>query len=85
MKTAPTIGIADSADAVVLPGLPEEIALAMSDIAREGLLAMSVAVGMELMTAMFEAEITEACGPRSNTIRWGSVQSTRFAAKGQNH
>ncbi len=44
MKTAPTIGVADSADAVVLPGLPEEIALAMSDIAREGLLAMSVAV-----------------------------------------
>ena len=37
---------------------------AMADIARatrEGLLAMSVAAGMAVMQAMFEAEITEAC------------------------
>jgi cobalamin synthase len=85
MKPAPTIGVADTADAVMLPGLPEEIALAMSDIAREGLLAMSVAVGTALMTAMVEAEITEVCRPRSNTIQWGTVQSTKFAAKGRNH
>jgi hypothetical protein len=51
----------------VLPELPEEIRLAMSDIAgaaREGLLAMSVAAGMAVMAAMFEAEIAEACGPK---------------------
>jgi putative transposase len=49
-----------------LADLPEEIALAMSDIAsaaREGLLAMRVAAGMAVMAVMFEAEITEACGP----------------------
>jgi len=37
----------------------------MADIAgaaREGLLAMSVAAGMAVMAAMFEAEIAEACG-----------------------
>jgi putative transposase len=42
--------------------LPEEIALAMADIAgaaREGLMAMSVAAGMAVMAAMFEA-----CGPK---------------------
>ena len=49
MKTVPTIRLADSTDAVVLPDLPEEVRLAMTDIAgaaREGLLAMSVAAGM---------------------------------------
>ncbi len=67
MKTVPTVRLADTADAVVLPDLPEEIRLAMADIAgaaREGLLAMSVAAGMAVMAAMFEAEITEACGPK---------------------
>ena len=49
MKTVPVVRLADTADAVVLPDLPEEIALAMADIAgaaREGLLALSVAAGM---------------------------------------
>jgi putative transposase len=67
MKTVPTVRVADSTDAAVLPDLPERIALAMSDIAgaaREGLLAMSVAAGIAVMAAMFEAEITEACGPK---------------------
>src|SRR6202521_292855 len=67
MKTVPTIRVADSTDAVVLPDLPEEVALAMSDIAgaaREGLLAMSVAAGLAVMQAMFEAEITEMAGPK---------------------
>ena len=67
MKTVPTVRVADTADAVVLPDLPEEIALAMADIAgaaREGLLAMSVAAGLAVMAAMFEAEITEIAGPK---------------------
>jgi hypothetical protein len=40
MKTVPTVRPVDTTDAVVLPCLPEEIALAMTDIAaaaREGL------------------------------------------------
>jgi transposase-like protein len=67
MKTVPTVRLADASDGVVLPDLPEEIQLAMADIAgaaREGLLAMSVAAGMAVMQAMFEAEIAEACGPK---------------------
>ena len=69
MKTVPTIRLADTADAEVLPDLPEEIALAMSDIAgaaREGLLAMSVAAGMAVMQTMFEAEIAQVCGPKGH-------------------
>ncbi len=67
MKTVPTVRLADTADAVMLPDLPEEIALAMGDIAgaaREGLLAMSVAAGMAVMQAMFEAEIAAVAGPK---------------------
>ena len=67
MKTVPTVRLADTADAAVLPDLPEEIQLALTDIAgaaREGLLAMSVAAGLAVMAAMFEAEIAQACGPK---------------------
>jgi len=67
MRTVPTVRVADTADAVVLPDLPEEIAVALSDIAgaaREGLLAMSVAAGMAVMQALFEAEIAEVAGPK---------------------
>lgn len=67
MRTVPTIRVADTADAVVLPDLPEEIAVALTDIAgaaREGLLAMSVAAGMSVMQALFEAEIAEVAGPK---------------------
>jgi putative transposase len=78
MKTVPTVRLADTTDAVVLPDLPEEIALAMSDIAgaaREGLLALSVAAGMAVMAAMFEAEITEFAGPK------GKHSSERVAVR----
>jgi putative transposase len=67
MKTVPTVRLADTTDAAALPDLPEEIQLAMADIADaagEGLLAMSVAAGLAVMAAMFEAEIAEACGPK---------------------
>ena len=67
MKTVPTVRLADASDALGWPELPEEMQLAMTDIAgvaREGLLAMSVAAGMAVMQAMFEAEIAQACGPK---------------------
>src|SRR5262245_21860339 len=67
MKTVPTIRLADTPDAAALPDLPEQIQLALTDIAGaagEGLLAMSVAAGLAVMAAMFEAEISEACGAK---------------------
>lgn len=67
MKTVPTVRLVEASDAAALPDLPEEIQLAMAeiaDVAREGLLAMSVAAGMAVMQAMFEAEIAQACGPK---------------------
>ncbi len=47
--------------------LPAEIQLALGDIAavaREGLLAMSVAAGMAVMQTIFDAEIVTVCGPK---------------------
>src|SRR6185369_7619241 len=67
MKTVPRIRLADTTDAVAFADLPTEITLALTDIAggaREGLLAMSVAAGMAVMAAMFEAEITAIAGPK---------------------
>ena len=86
MKTVPTVRLADTTDAAGLPDLPEEVRLAMTDIAgaaREGLLAMSVAAGMAVMAAMFEAEIAEACGPKGKhepgraAVRHGSREGAR--------
>ncbi len=48
--------------------LPGEMQLVLADVAsaaREGLLAMSVAAGMAVMQAMFDAEVTAACGPKA--------------------
>jgi hypothetical protein len=67
MKTVATVHLADAADAAGLPELPQEIQLAMTDIAgvaREGLLAMSVAAGMAVMQAMLDQEVEQVVGPR---------------------
>ena len=73
MKTVPILRVVSKSDAPAeldelgVDDLPAEVRLALSDIAgaaREGLLAMSVAAGMAVMRAMFDAEITAACGPR---------------------
>ena len=68
MKTVPrNVQIVTQDQAVAAPGLPQEVSLALADIAgvaREGLLAMRVAAGMAVMAAMFEAEITAATGPK---------------------
>lgn len=53
-----------------LPGLgdlPEALSVALADIthvAREGLLALSVATGMSVMQAMFQAVVTAVAGAK---------------------
>src|SRR5258707_13046724 len=73
MKTVPPLRVVSKSDAPAqlarLGGrdLPAERRLALADIAgvaREGLLAVSVAAGMAVMEAMFNAEITAVCGPK---------------------
>lgn len=81
MKTVSTVRLVEAPDTAALLDLPEEVGLALADIAgaaREGLLAMSVAAGLGVMQAMFEAEITAACGvkgrhdPQRVAVRHGT-------------
>ncbi len=47
--------------------LPEQVQLAVDDLAakmREGLLALSVGVGMKVMNELIEEELTRLCGPK---------------------
>ncbi len=73
MKTVPTLRVVSKTetpaglDGLDVTDLPAEVRLALTDIAgaaRDGLLAMSVAAGMAVMQAMFDAEIAAACGPK---------------------
>jgi putative transposase len=81
MKTVPrprVVSNPDSPELKELPDLSDEVRLALTGIAgvaREGLLAMSVAAGMAVMAAMFDAEITAACGPK------GKHNSDRTASR----
>ncbi len=46
---------------------PEQVSIAMDEIAadmREGLLALAVGAGLQVMAQLMEADVTAACGPR---------------------
>ncbi|MBK8459515.1 MAG: IS256 family transposase [Micropruina sp.] len=47
--------------------VPEQVSVAMAEIAadmREGLLALAVGAGLQVMQQLMEADVTAACGPR---------------------
>ena len=47
--------------------VPDEVTIAMSEIAddmHEGLLALAVGAGLQVMAALMEADVAAACGPR---------------------
>ena len=47
--------------------VPEQVSIAMEEIAadmREGLLALAVGAGVQVMAQLMEADVTAACGPR---------------------
>jgi putative transposase len=48
--------------------VPEQVIVSMAQIAesaKEGLLALAVSTGLQVMTAMFEEDVTALCGPES--------------------
>jgi putative transposase len=67
-----------------LPGeisVPEQVIVSMTEIAgaaREGLLALAVGTGLQVMAAMFEEDVTQLCGPdgRHNADRAGYRHGT---------
>ena len=49
------------------PGVPERVSVALAELAgevREGLLALAVGAGLQVLAAMMEDDVTAACGPR---------------------
>jgi putative transposase len=61
------VRLVDHQDTALLEGLPDQLRLAIGDIAsaaRQGLLAMSVAVGLRVVDALLDAEVTAACGAK---------------------
>ena len=49
------------------PAVPEQVSVALAELAgemREGLLALAVGTGLQVMAAIMEADVTAACGPK---------------------
>src|SRR4051794_8096494 len=49
------------------PAVPEAVSVALAELAgemREGLLALAVGTGLQVMAAIMEADVTAACGPK---------------------
>jgi hypothetical protein len=84
VKTVPTLRVVSKTEALAelealgVTDLPVEVRLALADIAgaaRDGLLAMSVAAGLAVMQAMFDAEITACSGSSASRSRSGCGRS----------
>ena len=61
--------------------MPEQVIVSMTEIAgaaKEGLLALAVGTGLQVMTAMFEEDVTRLCGPdgKHNADRAGYRHGT---------
>ena len=86
MKTVPrNVQVVAHDELLGLGELPEELCVTLADIAgvaREGLLALSVATGMSVMQAMFEAEVAVVAGPKGKhdpartAVRHGSEKGS---------
>lgn len=49
------------------PAVPEQVSVALAELAgemREGLLALAVGTGLQVMAALMEEDVTAACGPK---------------------
>jgi putative transposase len=54
------------------PAVPEQVSVALDELAgemREGLLALAVGTGLQVMAAIMEADVTAACGPKGRHDR----------------
>ncbi len=86
MKTVPrNVEVVASDELPMLGDLPAGLQVALADIAgvaKEGLLALSVATGLLVMQAMFEAEVAAVAGPKGKhdpartAVRHGSEKGS---------
>lgn len=83
-KNLPAVRLIDRDEAPELPELSAELRIAfaeVADAAREGLLAMSVAVGLRVMSEMMEEEVTTKVGPKHAKLP-GRTATRHAAAPG---
>jgi len=55
--------------AEIVPAMPEQVAVAMAEIAEnmhEGLLALAVGAGLQVMQSLMDADVTALAGPKGN-------------------
>ena len=79
MKKVTAPGVVSAEEAAELP-LPAEIQEALGELvgaAREGLLALSVGVGLAVVHELMEAEVTEVVGPEGQVERGQIGESAR--------
>jgi hypothetical protein len=70
MRTVSAVAVA--AGEAPMEGLPERVQEALEELAgaaKEGLLALSVGVGLGVLHELMEAELDDVVGPRASTIR----------------
>ena len=56
-----------NASSATAPVLPEAVSIVMAELAgdvQEGLLALAVGTGLQVMAAMMNADVEAACGPK---------------------
>jgi transposase-like protein len=66
-KKVPVVTVARADEAAELEGLPEEVTLALAEVAgamREGLLAFASATGLAVLYQMLDAELSSRIGPK---------------------
>ena len=62
--------------------VPDAVTIRMGEIAedmREGLLALAVGAGLQMMASLMEAEVAAVCGPAAETTRSGRLCATALS------
>jgi putative transposase len=65
------------------PAVPERVSVALNELTgelQEGLLALAVGTGLQVMAAIMEADVTAACGPRDATTGTARRHATATSA-----
>jgi putative transposase len=84
-KKVPVVTTAHEELAVELDRLPDEVTLALTDLAgamREGLLAFASATGLAVMHQMMEAELTSRIGPKHAKLGASRLGNRHGSTKG---
>lgn len=83
LRLLPELGLVDLADPTLLERLAGKVSEHLEVFAaqmREGLLAASVTIGLDVMGELMDTEVTDLAGPKGNTIPTGPRTGTAPSA-----